>query len=220
MGEAGATAVSTLLAGSMHFGSGFLPSAIGIVSLLIGATSVFAELQHALDRVWGTPADGGPSGVWLYLRTRLLSFGLILGVGFLLLVSLVVSAVLAAVAAWFETIVAQWQALLWTVDNVLGLGIATLLFAMIFKFMPRRTIRWGDVWTGALVTAALFTIGKILIGLYLSKSAFTSGYGAAGSLLILLLWIYYSAQIFLLGAEFTRAFAYEHGSCRDAGEPV
>jgi membrane protein len=220
IGDAGAGAVGALLAGSAtHLGSGVFASVIGIVSLLIGATSVFAELQHALDRVWGSfassnAARSGRSGVWQYLRTRLLSFGLILGVGFLLLVSLVVSAALAAIAAWFETIMVQWQGVLWAVDTVMGLGIATLLFAMIFKFLPRTTVAWGDVWIGALVTAALFGVGKALIGVYLSKSVFMSGYGVAGSFLILLLWIYYSAQIFLLGAEFTRAFAYEHGSLR------
>jgi membrane protein len=220
IGDAGAGAVSALLAGSAtHLGSGVFASVIGIVSLLIGATSVFAELQHALDRVWGSVASSnsertGTSGVWQYLRTRLLSFGLILCVGFLLLVSLVVSAALAAIAAWFETLMVQWQGVLWAVDTVMGLGIATLLFAMIFKFLPRATVAWGDVWIGALVTAALFGIGKALIGVYLSKSVFTSGYGVAGSFLILLLWIYYSAQIFLLGAEFTRAFAYEYGSLR------
>jgi membrane protein len=217
MGDAGAGAVSALLAQSMHHGSGIFASVVGVMSLLIGATSVFAELQRALDRVWGTPARGGRKGIWQHLRTRLLSFGLILGVGFLLLVSLVVSAALAGVTAWFETAMSQWQALLWIADTALGLGIASLLFAMIFKFLPRRPVAWGDVWIGALVTAVLFTVGKELIGVYLSKSVFMSGYGAAGSLLMLLLWIYYSAQIFLLGAEFTRAFAYGHGSQRDTG---
>jgi membrane protein len=215
MGDAGAGAVSALLAQSTHYGSGIFASIVGIVSLLIGATTVFAELQRALDRVWGTPASGGRQGIWQYLRTRLLSFGMILGVGFLLLVSLVFSAALAGIAAWFESVVSQWQAVLWIVDTALGLGIASLLFAMIFRFLPRRAVAWGDVWIGALVTAVLFTVGKELIGVYLSKSVFMSGYGAAGSLLMLLLWTYYSAQIFLLGAEFSRAFACEHGSCQD-----
>ena len=225
IGDAGAGAVSALLAGSTtHLGSGIFASVVGIVSLLAGATSVFAELQHALDRVWGSAASSeasrsDSSGVWRYLRTRLLSFGLILGVGFLLLVSLVLSAALAAIAAWFETLVVQWQGILWAADTVMGLGIATLLFAMIFKFLPRTPVAWGDVWIGALVTAALFSVGKALIGVYLSKSVFMSGYGVAGSFLILLLWIYYSAQIFLLGAEFTRAFAYEQGSLRNSADP-
>jgi membrane protein len=212
VGQAGATAVTSLLAGSTHIGTGLVPTIVGAVSLLIGATSVFAELQRALDRVWEVPAAAGASSVWQIVRTRILSFGMILGLGFLLLVSLVVSAALAALAAWLGAVLAQWKTLLWVFDIALGLGIATLMFAMIFKFLPRRAIKWGDVWIGALVTAALFTIGKVLIAVYLSKSVFTAGYGAAGSLLVLLLWIYYSAQIFLLGAEFTRAYAYEHGS--------
>jgi membrane protein len=111
-------------------------------------------------------------------------------------------------------VIAQWTQLLSIMNTLLGVTIATLLFAMIYKFLPHRAIAWGDVWMGALVTAGLFTVGKFLIGLYLSKSAFMSGYGAAGSLLVLLLWIYYSAQIFLFGAEFTHAFAYQHGSQR------
>ena len=211
MGDAGGAAVNTLLAGSAHFGGGTIATMVGVTSLLIGATSVFGELQRDLDIIWETPRTAA-SGVWQMVRTRILSFGLILGVGFLLMVSLVLSAALAAIAGWMETLIAEWKVLLFIVDTALGLGIATVLFAMIYKFLPRQTIAWGDVWTGALVTAVLFTMGKTLISLYLGKSAFMSSYGAAGSLLVLLLWVYYSAQIFLLGAEFTRIFAYAHGS--------
>jgi membrane protein len=214
MGDAGAAAVSTLLAGSGHFGGGTIATVVGVASLLIGATSVFGELQRDLDIIWETPRTAA-GGVWEMVRTRILSFGLILGVGFLLMVSLVLSAALAAIAGWMETLIAEWKVLLFVVDTALGLGIATVLFAMIYKFLPRQTIPWGDVWTGALVTAVLFTVGKAMISLYLGKSAFMSSYGAAGSLLVLLLWIYYSAQIFLLGAEFTRMFAYSHGSRTD-----
>ena len=212
MGEAGAAAVSALLAGSAHFGSGAAATAVGVTSLLIGATSVFGELQRDLDLVWETPRTSTSDGIWQMVRTRILSFGLILGVGFLLLVSLIASAALAALSGWMETLMPEWKVLLFVVDIALGLGIATVLFAMIYKFLPRQSIAWGDVLMGALVTAALFTVGKALISMYLSKSAFMSGYGAAGSMLVLLLWIYYSAQIFLLGAEFTRMFAYAHGS--------
>jgi membrane protein len=212
MGEAGAAAVSALLAGSSHIGGGTMATIVGITSLLIGATSVFGELQRDLDLIWETPRTAATSSVWEVVRTRILSFGLILGIGFLLLVSLVVSAALAALSGWMESLIAEWKVLLFVVDLALGLGIATVLFAMIYKFLPHQTIAWGDVWIGALVTAALFTVGKALITLYLSKSTFMSGYGAIGSLLVLLLWIYYSAQIFLLGAEFTRVFAYARGS--------
>jgi len=213
MGEAGAAAVSALLAGSSHLGGGSMAAtAAGVASLLIGATSVFGELQRDLDRIWGAPQRAVADGIWQMVRTRILSFGLILGVGFLLLVSLVVSTALSAVSTWLGTYMAEWKALLFVMDIVLGLSITTVLFAMIYKFLPHQSIAWGDVWTGALVTAMLFTVGKTLISMYLSKSAFTSSYGAAGSLLVLLLWIYYSAQIFLLGAEFTRVFAFAHGS--------
>ncbi len=212
MGEAGATAVSALLAGSAHFGGGIVATTVEVTSLLIGATSVFGELQRDLDRIWETPRADASSGIWESFRTRVLSFGLILGVGFLLLVSLVVSAALAALSGWMQSLMTEWKVLLFVADTALVLGIATVLFAMIYKFLPHQTIAWGDVWIGALVTAVLFMAGKALISVYLSKSAFLSGYGAAGSLLVLLLWIYYSAQIFLLGAEFTRIFAYSRGS--------
>jgi membrane protein len=222
MGEAGAAAVSALLAGSAHVGGGLVATIAGVTSLLIGATSVFGELQRDLDRIWETTrtAATATSGIWQVVRTRLLSFGLILGVGFLLLVSLVVSAALAALSGWMQAFMTEWKALLFVVDITLGLGTATVLFAMIYKFLPHQSIAWGDVWIGALVTAVLFAAGKALISIYLSKSAFLSGYGAAGSLLVLLLWIYYSAQIFLLGAEFTRLFAYTHGSRLDDSSDV
>jgi membrane protein len=222
MGDAGAAAVGALLAGSPHVGGGLVATIAGVTSLLIGATSVFGELQRDLDRIWETTRTAATTtgGIWQVVRTRLLSFGLILGVGFLLLVSLVVSAALAALSGWMQTFMTEWKALLFVVDITLGLGTATVLFAMIYKFLPHQSIAWGDVWIGALVTAVLFAVGKALISIYLSKTAFLSGYGAAGSLLVLLLWIYYSAQIFLLGAEFTRLFAYTHGSHLDDSSDV
>ena len=151
-------------------------------------------------------------GWWRFLRSRVLSVGMVLGVGFLLLVSLVASAALAAFGGWLGHFMPQLQVLLPVLDLTLSFGMSVVLFAMIYKYVPRDSISWGDVWIGATVTALLFTIGKLLIGVYLGKSSFNSAYGAAGSLIVLLLWIYYSAQIFLLGAEFTRVFAYEHGS--------
>jgi membrane protein len=212
MGEAGATAVGALLTGAAQLGNGVIPTIVGVASLLITATTVFGELQRDLDLIWSTPAAAIKGGPWRMLRTRILSFGMILGLGFLLLVSLFVSATLATFAAWLATLLGTWSSLVVVVDMALGLGVATILFAMIYKFLPNQTITWGDVWIGAFVTAVLFTIGKTLIGVYLSKSAFTSAYGAVGSLLVLLLWIYYSAQIFLLGAAYTREYAYAHGS--------
>jgi membrane protein len=137
---------------------------------------------------------------------------MVLGVGFLLLVSLIASAVLAAFGGWMESRFPGLQIILPLLDLALSFGMTVVLFAMIYKYIPHQAIAWRDVWIGALVTAFLFTIGKLLIGLYLGRSSFSGAYGAAGSLIVLLLWIYYSAQIFLLGAEFTRVFAYSQGS--------
>jgi membrane protein len=212
IGPAGAAAVHELLSSAHYSDKRGFAAAVGVVTLIVGATSVFGELQNALERVWQTPPHAARQGWWRFLRNRVLSVGMVLGVGFLLLVSLVASAALAAFGGWLGAFLPQFDILLPILDVVLSLSMATVLFAMIFKYVPRETIPWSDVWIGAAVTAALFTVGKILIGVYLGKSSFNSAYGAAGSLIVLLLWIYYSAQIFLLGAEFTRVFAYERGS--------
>jgi len=212
LGDSGAAAVGDLLLSSKVGASSVLSTAAGIAAVFIGATSVFAELQNALNRIWRTPPRGGVQGLWHALRARLLSFALVVGVGFLLLVSLTVSAAIEAAGSWLGTFIAEWRALVFGLDVALGLGLATMLFAMIFKYVPRETIAWTDVWVGSLVTASLFTIGKWVIVIYLGKVAFASVYGIAGSFLVLLLWVYYSAQIFLLGAEFTCKYAYAHGS--------
>jgi membrane protein len=219
LGDAGAAAVRTLLVSARYgIGNGW-STAVGIVTLLIGATSVFAELQNSLNRIWRTPIVADNRGVWRAVRTRLLSFGLVLGVGFLLLVSLIVSAALEGVGTWLGGVVADWHDLVLGLDIALGFGVATVLFAMIYKYVPREQITWGDVWVGAIVTASLFTVGKLVIVVYLGRVAFSSAYGAAGSFLVLLLWVYYSAQIFLLGAEFTYSYAYERGSrARQGGD--
>jgi membrane protein len=211
LGEAGAKAVQGLLASAHESGLKGIAAAIGVVTLLIGATSVFGELQNTLDYIWKSPKKSSVAW-WRILRSRILSVGLILGVGFLLLVSLIVSAALTAVGAWFQSYLVQWSVILPALDLVLSLGLTTVLFAMIYKYVPREDLAWGDVWIGGLVTACLFTVGKLLIGLYLGRSSLSSAYGAAGSVMVLLLWIYYSAQIFLLGAEFTHVFTYALGS--------
>jgi membrane protein len=211
-GNAGADALRNLLNSAQHSNKKGLAAVVGIVTLVIGATSVFGELQHALDIIWGTPDRSKDAGWWKLIRTRLLSFGMVLGVGFLLLVSLIASAVLAAFGGWLESKFAGLQIVLPVLDVAVSFGMTVVLFAMIYKYVPHESVAWRDVWIGAVVTAFLFTIGKSLIGLYLGRSSFNGAYGAAGSLIVLLLWIYYSAQIFLLGAEFTRAFAYSQGS--------
>ena len=149
------------------------------------------------------------------LRTRLLSFGMILGVAFLLMVSLVLGAVIAALGKWWGGVFAGWETVAQLVNAAVGFALTTAVFAMIYKFMPRASVRWADVWLGALVTSMLFTVGKFLIGLYIGKSGVASAFGAAGSLVVILVWVYYSAQIFLIGAEFTWVYAHTFGSLRE-----
>jgi membrane protein len=217
-GDAGVEAVRNLISSARYSDQKGVAAAIGLITLLIGATSVFGELQRALDVIWGTPESNADDAWWEIVRRRLLSFGMMLGVGFLLLVSLMASAALAALGGWLQARFLWLRVMLPVLDVAMSFGMAVLLFAMIYKYIPRQTIAWRDVWIGAAVTAFLFAVGKSLIGLYLGRSSFSSAYGAAGSLIVLLLWIYYSAQIFLLGAEFTRAFAYAQGSRVPHGE--
>jgi membrane protein len=212
VGDSGAAAVSDLLMSAKFTSRSGLSTAAGIVAVVVGATSVFAELQSALHRIWRTQPRTMAQGLWHALRVRLLSFGLLLGVGFMLMVSLIASAGLEGLGSWLGGFVSEWHRLMLALDLLTGLGIATILFAMIYKYVPREEIAWRDVWVGGFVTAVLFMAGKLLIIVYLGKLALASAYGFAGSFLVLLLWVYYSAQIFLLGAEFTRNFAYAHGS--------
>ncbi len=230
LGESGAKTIEDLLAGAGNPASNALTAIVGTFVLLLGATSVFAELYADLNKIWRLPAPPKASGIVHLVRTRILSFGMILGIGFLLVVSLVVSAVLNAAGSWWGAHFAGWDTVVNVVNSILSVAILMGAFAMIYKFMPRAEILWKDVWVGAGVTALLFEIGKFLIGLYLGRVNIASGFGAAGSLVILLIWIYYSAQIFLLGAEFTWVYTYRHGSRvgeappepapRRAGRPV
>jgi len=215
IGQTGAEAVQELLKNVSRPAQGVLATVTGVVVLVIGATSVFAELQDDLNRIWQVPTRQKVSTWWAFLRTRLLSMGMIFAIGFLLLVSLAASAAFDAFAAWSTSALAGWQPLAHGVNFVVIFVLTTALFAMIYRFMPQATIQWRDVGVGALVTAALFSIGKTIIGLYIGKSALASGFGAAGSLAVLLAWVYYSAQIFLFGAEFTWAYAHAFGSRRD-----
>jgi membrane protein len=218
IGHEGAVAVQGLLRSASEPTRGAVATAVGAVTLLIGATTVFAELQSALDRVWEVPAAKRATGIWSLLRQRLLSFGMILVLGLLMLVSLVLSAAIAALGKWWGGLFEGWEAVLQLVNFAVSFAIVTALFAAIYKIMPRAQIAWRDVWIGAVVTALLFNVGKFLIGLYLGKSGVTSAFGAAGSLVVLLIWVYYSAQIFLLGAEFTWTYAHSRGSRRSAAE--
>ncbi len=215
IGQNGAQAIQDLLKNVSRPSSGIFATAVGVVVLVIGATSVFAELQDDLNRIWQVPTREKVSGWWAFLRTRLLSVGMIFAMGFMLLVSLAASAAFDAFAGWSTSALAGWEGLAHGVNFVVSFVLTTALFAMIYRFMPQATIEWRDVGIGALVTALLFTAGKTLIVLYIGKSALASGFGAAGSLAVLLAWVYYSAQIFLFGAEFTWAYAHAFGSRRD-----
>lgn len=211
-GAQGAAAVQALLSSANYMGKSKMATSIGVVTVLVGASTVFVELQTSLDRIWGIPKGNRNRGLWRLLRSRFLSLGLVLGVGFLLMVSLMVSTVLAAVGSWLAIYLGEWQGSLIAIDVALSLTISTALFAVVYKYVPQERLHWRDVWVGGLVTALLFNIGKFAIGYYLGKSAFTSVYGVAGSLLVLLLWAYYSAQIFLFGAEFTKSYSYVLGT--------
>jgi membrane protein len=215
MGKTGALVVQGLLESVSKPAESVTGAIIGVALLLIGATTVFAELQDDLDRIWRAPKRTKDAGILGLIRTRVLSFGMILGIGFILIVSLVLSAALAAVGKWWEPVFGGFGLLANLVEITLSFVLITLAFAMIYKLMPRMKIDWCDVWIGAVVTAFLFTIGKFLIGFYIGRSGVASGFGAAGSLVVLLVWIYYSAQIFLMGAEFTRIYSYTFGSRKD-----
>jgi membrane protein len=219
MGADAAQAIEGLLASVSRPSQGIAATSIGVAVLLVGATSVFGELQDALDRIWRVADRPKPSGVWGLLRSRLLSFGLILGIAFLLMVSLVVSAAVAALGKWWSPFFGDWEVLAQGITVLFDLVVTTFAFAMIYKLMPRADVRWHDVWIGAGVTATLFSLGRLLISLYIGKSGVASGYGAAGSLVVVFLWVYYSAQIFLLGAEFTWAYATTYGSMHHRQPP-
>lgn len=212
MGEQGALAVQALVESVNQPVQGFIATLIGGGLLLIGATSVFGELQNSLDRIWRVPGRDRSDGLWRLIRSRLLSFGMILGIGFVLMVSLVLSAGLAALEKWWSPRFEGLEVMANVVNFLFSFVLTTGLFALIYKIMPRVRIRWSEVWMGAALTSILFTIGKFLIGLYIGRSGVTSGFGAAGSLVALLVWVYYSAQIFLMGAEFTWAYSHIFGS--------
>lgn len=214
LGADGARAVEALLKSVNRPAQGVFATVAGIVALLLGATGVFGELQNDLDRIWRAPVARQESGLMTLARTRLLAFGLVLGFAFLLIVSLVVSAVLSALGKWWAPFFGAWEVVAQGVNLAVGFALMTVLFAMIYKLMPRVNIGWRDVWVGAAATSVLFSIGKLLIGLYLGRSGVTSAFGAAGSVVLVMVWVYYSAQIFLLGAEFTWVYAHRYGSRR------
>lgn len=211
VGPNGAQAIQALLAAARDPASGLVATLVASVLLLLGTTSVFAELKDSLDELWGI-SKPRQSAFSTILRTRLLSFGMVLVLAFLLLVSLVVSAALAMFEHHAGGVMASSAAVLATISSFISFGVIACMFAVIYKTLPDAPLSWRDVWIGAAFTAGLFSLGKYAIGLYLGSSGVASSFGVAGSLIALLLWVYYSAQIFFLGAEFTRHYALWFGS--------
>jgi len=212
VGDEGAQAIQAMLAHHQSQSRGILMTVVGIATLVVGASGVFAELQGALDTIWNVQPEQIKGGLWAMLKDRLLSFSVVCGLAFLLLVSLVFSAALSAMNTWFEARLPMGGWGLRLANHALSFVLTAVLFGFIFKVLPHARPSWGDVYHGALVTAGLFTLGKYLIGLYLGQAAPGSAYGAAGSFVVLLVWIYYSTQILLFGAEFTQVYATTRGT--------
>jgi membrane protein len=211
MGQAGRELVTSILTTTSPQGS-VLATVVGLVTLFIGATAVFGELQATMNLIWEVqpaPTGGVWAGIWAWLRQRIFSLAIVFALAFLLLVSLVISAALASAAALFQ---GPEQALLSRVlEIVVSLVVLTFVFALLYKYVPDAEIGWRDVWLGGLITAVLFTLGKTAIGFYLGRASVGSAYGAAGSMVVLLVWVYYSALIMFFGAEFTHTWATRHG---------
>jgi membrane protein len=211
IGADGANAVQAMIQSAHRPAHSAIASVIGLLALLVGASGVLSEMQDALNSIWHVSPDE-KSGIWNFAKARLLSFGMVLGIGFLLLVSLLLSAMLTAAAKYVEGILPLPTVFLHSDDFLFSLLFITVLFAMIFKLLPNARIAWSDVWFGAVVTSVLFTLGKFLIGFYIGRSVSASAYGAAGFLVVVVAWIYYSALLLYFGAEFTRVYAKKLGS--------
>jgi membrane protein len=210
VGDNGATAIQSILTAANKPKTSLFATVIGFITLFVGASTVFIQLQQSLNAIWNVRLKS--SNIQSFIRHRLLSFAALLGIGFLLLVSLIVSAALDAAGKWMGGVIPAHEVVWHILDLAISLGIITLLFAMIFKLLPDVSIAWRDVWVGSFVTALFFTVGKYLLGAYLGRSSLSSAYGAAGSFVVVLLWVYYSAQILLLGAASIHVYAKEHGA--------
>jgi membrane protein len=215
VGTQGAKVIQDLIKASHEPSSGIIATIVGLLTLFFGASSVVVELTDALNTIWHVPRDRSQTGlasIFRFIKQRFVSFAMVLGVGFLLLVSLVMSSFLSALGKFFDQYLPAPEYVLHIVNLSISFVVITFLFALIYKALPDVRLKWSDVAVGAAVTSLLFTLGKFLLGLYLGKSTMASTYGAAGSFIIVLVWVYYSAQIFFLGAEFTRVYSYQFGS--------
>jgi len=215
VGEESAKAIQSMIEEARKPAAGIIATVLAIVMLLLGATGVFVQLQEALNTIWRVEEKPG-EGMWKILKDRFVSLMAVLGTGFLLLISLIISAGLSAVGTTLGHFLPVPGFLLHIINFFVSFAIVTFLFALIYKLLPDISIQWGDVWIGAIITSLLFTIGKFLIGLYLGKSDIGIPYGAAGSLAVILIWVYYASQIFLFGAEFTAVYAHSRGSRVDS----
>lgn len=215
-GPNGARTVETILIASRDRGDGLPSLGLSIGIIVVGATTVFAELQNDLDRIWRITIDDTRAAIGHFVRARMLSFGLVLGVGFLLAVSLVLSAAISAAGSLWSRWFVGGELMLQALNLLVGYLVITCLFALIYKVLPSARIAWHHVWVGAAITSLLFSAGKFVIGLYLGTAAISSSFGAAGALVVIVIWVYYSAQIFLLGAEFT----HEYACMRERGWPA
>ena len=211
VGEDAAQVIQAILLNASKTGSGIVATLLGLLTLLIVASGAFGQLQDSLNTIWKVKPKVG-RGVKEILRDRFLSFSMVLVIGFLLLVSLVITAFLAGLGKYLSDLLPMPGVMMQLVNFGISFAVTTLLFALIFKVLPDAYIRWRDVWVGAAVTALLFSVGRFLIGLYLGRSGISSAYGAAGSLVVFLVWVYYSAQILFLGAEFTQVYASRFGN--------
>jgi membrane protein len=211
IGPVGAEAIQTMMVNAPWPGKSMATAAIGVITLLVGASGAFVQLKNSLNIIWGVKEKEG-EGLFGFIRRYFFSFGMIVSSGFLLLISLIINAILAAFGDYIGRYMIGYETILYIFNFALSFVIITVIFALMFKLVPDATIAWKDVWIGAAATSLLFSLGKFLIGLYLGHSAVGSSYGAASSLVIFMLWIYYSAQVFLLGAEFTRVYSERFGS--------
>ncbi|MEJ2672261.1 MAG: YihY/virulence factor BrkB family protein [Deltaproteobacteria bacterium] len=211
IGAQGANAVKTMIHAAYRPGSGFWATIIGVVVILLGSTSALVMLKQALNIVWGAKTNPN-APIWNLVKERLLSFVMILLIGFLLMLSLLLSVALSIVTGFFRHVLPLTPFIMQMADVVISILLITLLFALVYKVLPDVEIAWTDVWIGSAITAILFTLGKLLFGMYLGRSSITSAYGAASSLAIILMWVYYSSQVFFIGAEITQVYANRYGS--------